>query len=131
MKNLKTKFLASVLLASLFLTALACEEETAPSMPPNDPPPKGAMGDGPKGDGPKGPGGKMGDGNPMERVQKEMISEGSMTVCTDAPYEPFEFQDEDGNSALIKAIQKENTNIAEMLIENGACMWMEKRNLTR
>jgi simple sugar transport system substrate-binding protein len=97
MKNLKTKFLASVLLASLFLTALACEEETAPSMPPNDPPPKGAMGDGPKGDGPKGPGGKMGDGNPMERVQKEMISEGSMTVCTDAPYEPFEFQDEDGN----------------------------------
>ena len=31
-----------------------------------------------------------------EDIAYSLISDGELTVCTDAPYEPFEFQDEDG-----------------------------------
>ncbi len=107
MKNLKLKFIGPVLLISLFIGLVACEAETIAEMePPKDAPVK-AMKDGPppkKGGPPppkKGAPPKKGDvlapgrSPALNQALGNLTSDGELTVCTDAPYEPFEWE-EDG-----------------------------------
>jgi len=107
MKNLKLKLFGPVLLISLFIGLVACEAETIAEMePPKDAPSK-AMNDGPppkKGPPPeKGPPPKKGDvpapgrSPALNQALGNLTSEGELTVCTDAPYEPFEYEDDMGN----------------------------------
>ena len=100
-QNLKLKFLGPILIVSLFIFALACEEETVME-PPSDAPAKAMKEDGPppKKDPPPREDVKAPGRSPdLNRALDNLVSDGELTVCTDAPYEPFEFQDDDGNWA--------------------------------
>ena len=93
-KNLKLKFFGPLLIVSLFIFALACEEESvmdapsseAPATTMNDMKDKEEDHDHSEDD----------DHHHEDDIAYSLISDGELTVCTDAPYEPFEFQDEDG-----------------------------------
>ena len=59
------------------------------------------------------------DSSSTEEGALSTIAEGKLTVCSDAPYEPFEFQDADGNWTgfdmdLMKVIA---TNIGGLSLE--------------
>tara|TARA_B100000579_G_C22835540_1_gene858515 strand:+ start:641 stop:2644 length:2004 start_codon:yes stop_codon:yes gene_type:complete len=99
-QNLKLKFLGPILLVSLFIFALACEEETVME-PPSDAPAKAMKEDGPpkKDPPPRGDVKAPGRSPDLNRALDNLVSDGELTVCTDAPYEPFEYQDEEGNWA--------------------------------
>ena len=100
-QNLKLKFLGPILIVSLFIFALACEEETVME-PPSDAPAKAMKEDGPppkKDPPPRGDVKAPGRSPDLNRALDNLVSDGELTVCTDAPYEPFEFQDDDGNWA--------------------------------
>ena len=93
-KNLKLKFFGPLLIVSLFIFALACEEESvmdapsseAPATTMNDMKDKEEDHDHSEDE----------EHHHDEDIAYSLISDGELTVCTDAPYEPFEFQDEDG-----------------------------------
>ena len=59
------------------------------------------------------------DSSSTEEGALSTITEGKLTVCSDAPYEPFEFQDADGNWTgfdmdLMRAIA---TNLGDLDLE--------------
>ena len=86
-QNLKLKFLGPLLIVSLFIFALACsEEETVVETTPAEEAPVATMD--------KEEDNKEEDSD--DEIEYTLISDGELTVCTDAPYEPFEYQDEDG-----------------------------------
>ena len=85
-QNLKLKFLGPLLIVSLFIFALACsEEETVVETTPAEEAPVATMDKEED---------KEEDND--DEIGYTLISDGELTVCTDAPYEPFEYQDEDG-----------------------------------
>ena len=82
-KNLKLKFLGPLLIVSVFVFALACaEEEEIVIETPAEEAPVTSM--------------EEIEEEPGDEIVYTLISDGELTVCTDAPYEPFEYQDEDG-----------------------------------
>ena len=92
-KNLKLKFFGPLLIVSLFMFALACEEESVMDAPSSEAPAttmKDDMKDKEEDHD------HSGDEHHDDDIAYSLISDGELTVCTDAPYEPFEFQDEDG-----------------------------------
>ena len=103
MKNLIFRAIVPSVLLTLFFTLafVACgEQETAPG-PHGDeqqagkkgPPPPKKGGPPP---GKKGPPPAPGNAPDMDIARHGLISRGELTVCTDAPYPPFEFEDDDG-----------------------------------
>ena len=92
-QNLKLKFLGPLLIVSLFIFALACEEESVIEAPADEAPAAATTMDKEEEDHDH----DHEDGEDHhDDIEYSLISEGELTVCTDAPYEPFEYQDEDG-----------------------------------
>ena len=91
-QNLRLKILGPLLIVSLFIFALACsEEETVVETTPAEEAPVATMD---KEEAPVATTDKEEDHD--DEIEYTLISDGELTVCTDAPYEPFEYQDEDG-----------------------------------
>ncbi len=59
----------------------------------------------------------------------ELVKEGSLTVCSDAPYEPFEFQDENGewtgfDMDVVRAIAEDNGLELEVSVQPFDGIWL-------
>ena len=93
-KNLKLKFFGPLLIVSLFIFALACEEESVMDAPSSEAP--ATTMDDMKDKEEDHDHSEDDDHHHEDDIAYSLISDGELTVCTDAPYEPFEFQDEDG-----------------------------------
>ena len=88
-QNLRLRILGPFLIVSLFIFALACsEEETVVETTPAEEAPVATMD--------KEEDHEDGEEHHDDEIEYTLISDGELTVCTDAPYEPFEYQDEDG-----------------------------------
>ena len=94
-KNLKLKFLGPLLIVSLFIFALACEEESVIEAPADEAAAATTMDKEEDQDHDH----EDGEDHHDDDIEYSLISDGELTVCTDAPYEPFEYQEEDGTWA--------------------------------
>jgi polar amino acid transport system substrate-binding protein len=59
----------------------------------------------------------------------ELVKEGSLTVCSDAPYEPFEFQDENGewtgfDMDVVRSIAEDNGLELEVSVQPFDGIWL-------